>query len=138
MAQTKEPKIDINVHRRILRFLNAARIPEDLMMPPRNEILLVDQRVMEADVELHHDEVPDFHGHPERDPERLKEAAPLFDRELAKQVLCARDDYSPLHGFRHISQIEEIPGFSREILDRLIRLFGPRSRGKWELLYQAH
>lgn len=138
MAQIKEPKIDVNVHRRVLQFFNTARRPEDLMMPPPNEILLVDERVMEADVELHHDEVPDSPGHPERNLKRLEEAAPLFDRELAKQVLGARDDYSPLHGFRHISQLEKIPGFNREILDRLIRLFGPRFRGKWELLYQAH
>ena len=130
----KHPKIDVNAHRCILGFLNAARSPEDLMMPPPNEVLLVDERVMEADVELHHDEVRDSHGHP-GPTMKLKKAAPLLDRELAKRVLQARDDYSPLHGFRHVSQLEKIPGFNREILDRLIRLFSPRFRGKWELLY---
>ena len=131
----KQPEIDVKVHRRVLSFLNAARSPEELMMPPPNDVLLVDERVMEADVELHHDEVRDSHGHPGPTTKRKKEA-PLFDRELAKRVLLARDDYSPLHGFRHISQLQKIAGFNREILDHLILLFGPKFRGKWELFYE--
>lgn len=129
-AQNKQPLIDVNVHRRILGFLNAARRPEDLMVPPTNEILLLDERVMEADEELHHDEIPHEHT-----PKEKRKIDIVLDRDLAKRVLRARDDYNPLHGFRHISQLEKIPGFNRAILDRLIKLFSPRFRGKWEVLY---
>jgi hypothetical protein len=124
--------IDVRVHRRVLGFLNAARSPEDLMVPPPSEILLVYDRVMDADEALHHDEVREAHGHP--GPKKPKTEV-LLEREFAQRVLQARDDYNPLYGFRHISQIEKIPGFNRAILDSLIRLFSPRFRGKWELLY---
>ncbi len=133
MAQIKQPMIDVKVHRRVLGFLNAARSPEDLMMPPPNEILLVDERVMEVDERLHHDEVRDSHGHP--GPKAKRKTEVVLERELAKHVIRARDDYNPLHGFRHISQLEKIPGFNRAILDHLVRLFSPRFRGKWEVLY---
>jgi hypothetical protein len=133
MAEIKQPMIDIKVHRRILGFLNAARRPEDLMVPPPNEVLLIDERVMEADQVLHHDEVRDSHGHP--GPKAKRKTEVVLERELAKRVIRARDDYNPLHGFRHISQLEKIPGFNRAILDRLIKLFSPKFRGKWELLY---
>jgi hypothetical protein len=133
MAQIKQPMIDVKVHRRVLGFLNAARSPEDLMMPPPNEILLVDERVMEVDERLHHDEVRDSHGHP--GPKGKRKTEVVLERELAKRVIRARDDYNPLHGFRHVSQLQTIPGFDRAILDKLIRLFSPRFRGKWEVLY---
>lgn len=132
-TQDKQPKIDVNVHRRILYFLNTARRPEELMVPPPNEILLVDERVMEVDESLHHDEVRDSHG--DTEPKRKHKADVVLERELAKRVLRARDDYNPLHGFRHISQLEKIPGFNRTIVERLIWLFSPRFRGKWEVLY---
>jgi len=137
MDESKPWSVDVKVHRRILAFLNAARRPEELMVPPPNEILLVDDRVMHADEILHHDEVRDSHAHPGPKTKRKTGAAPLLERALAKRVLQARDDYNPLHGFRHISQLEKIPGFNRAILDRLIWIFSPRFRGKWELLYDA-
>ena len=133
MTQIKQPMIDGNVHRRILAFLNAARRPEDLMVPPPNEVLLVDEHVMDADEILHHDEIRDSLGHP--GPKTKRKTEVVLERELAKRVLRARDDYNPLYGFRHISQVEKIPGFDRAILDRLIRIFSPRFRGKWEVLY---
>jgi hypothetical protein len=127
-------QLEQNVHRHILRFLNAARRPEDLMVPPPNEVALIDERVMEADELLHHDEVRDSRNHP-GPLRRPKPATPLIERELAKRVLATRADYSPLHGFRHISQVQKIPGFNRAVLDRLILIFSPRFRGKWEVLY---
>jgi hypothetical protein len=54
MAQIKPPKIDNKVHRRVLSFLSAARIPEDLMVPPQNEVLLIDDRVMHGNQEAVH------------------------------------------------------------------------------------
>lgn len=132
-TQDKQPKIDVNVHRRILNFLNTARRPEELMAPPPNEVLLIDERVMDVDEGLHHDEVRDSHGH--SGPKGKLKIEVVLERELAKRVIRARDDYNPLHGFRHVSQLEKIPGFNRAILDRLIKLFSPRFRGKWEVLY---
>ena len=38
MAQIKQPTIEPKVHRRVLNFLNAARRPEDLMVPPQKEV----------------------------------------------------------------------------------------------------
>ena len=133
--ESKQWTLDVNVHRRILEFVNAARGPKDLMVPPPNEVLILDERVMEADERLHHDEVRDSHGHPGANKKRKTEV--LLERELAKRVIQTRDDYNPLHGFRHISQLQKITGFDRAILDRLIRWFSPRFRGKWELLYDA-
>ena len=131
--ENEQPMIDVNVHRRVLGFLNAARSPRDLMTPPLNEILLIDERVMEVDEALHHDE---DHGHPGNEKRKPHaDATPLLERDLAKRVLRARDDYNPVHGFRHISQLQRVPGFNRAILDRLIKLFAPRFRGKWEVLY---
>lgn len=133
MAEIKQPMIDVKVHRRILVFVNSARRAEDLMLPPPNEVLLVDERVFRLDEDSDHDEIRDSHGHPGPNPKRKAEA--LFDRELAKRVLHARDDHSPLYGFQHINQIQKVVGFDRAILERLIRLFSPRYRGKWELMY---
>lgn len=138
--ESKQWTLEVNVHRRILVFLNEARRPEDLMVPPPKEILLIDERVMHADEVLHHDEVQDSPARPgpkTKHPKRKTDAAPLLEREMAKQGLRARDDYSPLHGFRHISQLQKVPGFDRAVLDRLVPLFSPRYRGKWELLYDA-
>ena len=126
MDQIKQPMLDGNVHRRILGFLNAARRPEDLMAPPQTEVALIDERVMQGneDADEHRQETP--------------KATRLLDRKLAKCVLEARDDYSPLYGFRHISQLQKIPGFDRAILDHLIWTFSPKFQGKWEVLYDAN
>jgi hypothetical protein len=133
MAQIKQPviEIDVKVHRRVLGFLNAARSPQDLMMPPPNEIPLFDPRVMNGAEDL--DEHP-----PSQDHAGLpKGVKPIMDRKLAKRVLRERDDSSPVYGFMHISQLEKIPGINGGILDHLIKLFSPRFRGKWEVLYDA-
>lgn len=133
MAQIKQPMIDVKVHRRVLGFLNAARSPEDLMLPPPSEIPLFDPVMHGMDEALHLDEHPPARDH----AVPPKGVEPIMDRHLAKRVLEARDDHSPLYGFMHISQLEKIPGFDQAILDRLIRLFSPRFRGKWEVLYDA-
>ncbi len=54
MAQTKQPVIDVKVHRRVLGFLNAARRPEDLMVPPQKETTLIDERIMHVYEEVMH------------------------------------------------------------------------------------
>ena len=131
MAESKQQMLDGNVHRRLLTFLNTARRPEDLMVAPPNEVTLIDQRVMHGnDENLHLDEVPHDHEHPH-------EITPLFKRDLARRLLKAREDISPLYGFGHIRQLDKIPGLDKHMLDRLVRLFSARFKGKWELLYDA-
>lgn len=133
MAQINQPMVNVKVHRRVLVFLNAARSPEDLMKPPPNEVPLFDPVMHGMDEVLHLDEHPPAHDTADL-PKGVK---PIMDRDLAKRVLEARDDHSPLYGFIHISQLQKVPGFNRAILDRLILLFSPKFRGKWEVLYDA-
>ena len=75
MAQINQPMIDIEVHRRVLGFLNAARSPQDLMMPPPNEIPLFDPRLMNG--------AEDFDEHPpSQDHAGLpKGVKPIMDRK---------------------------------------------------------
>ena len=128
MDQIKQPMLNANVHRRILGFLNAARRPEELMVPPPNEVALIDLRVMDGNEEAIHAD--------EHRKEALK-ALPLLDRKLAKCVLEVREQISPLYGFQHIRQLENVKGFDQRIFDRFINFFSARSRGKWEVLYDA-
>ena len=93
-TQNKELKIDVKVHRRILRFLNAARRPGDLMQRPIRDIPLYDGRLMEG---VHEDESV-------KESKRI----PLFDQELAKRVLQEKEKISPIYGFQHIRQLLEI------------------------------
>ena len=105
MDQIKQPMLDANVHRRVLGFLNAARRPEDLMVPPRTEVALIDGRVMHGneDAEEHREGTP--------------KAPRLLARELAKCVLEARERISPLYGFQHIHQLEKVRGFETRAPD---------------------
>lgn len=138
MDEGKQLEIDGNVHRRVLAFLNAARRPEELMVPPVQEVPLIDERVMHGIEQiLHLDEHGRDHHHHDDSPHADVDAKRLFDRELAKRVLAEREDISPLIGFQHIRQLQKIAGLSRRLLDRLIFLFSPRFRGKWDVLYES-
>ncbi len=46
VVTTEIEHIELKTHRRILRFLNAARRPEVLMQRPRREIPFIDDMVM--------------------------------------------------------------------------------------------
>lgn len=128
MAQTKQPVIDVKVHRRVLRFLNAARRPEDLMVPPQKEIPLIDERVMFGhEGAMHADE------HRE---EEVK-GKHLLDRELAKRVFEEREKISPLYGFQHIKQLLAIKAFDRPLWERFFPFFSNSVRGQWEVLYDS-
>lgn len=81
--QNKEPMINVKVHRRILRFLNAARRPEDLLQRPRRDIPLRDDRMIDG---VHEDESV-------KESKRI----PLLDKELANRVLQEKEKISPIH-----------------------------------------
>ena len=102
-ADTFVPK----VHRRLLRFLNQARQPEDLLLPPRN------QYIPERE--------PEFRGPNVHDPaEHEHTAKPALEREQAEKILLARDRISPLYGFFNREQLVEVLG--PDLLRKYLRL----------------
>ena len=96
MAHIKQPTIEPKIHRRILRFLNDARTPEELMAPPPTAIRLIDEKVM-----FGHDEAT------HTDEAAAKQVKPelLLDLDVAKCVFKERERISPIYGFRHIEQV---------------------------------
>ena len=115
------PDIETEVHRRILRFLNAARRPEDLMAPPKVEkIQVIDDHVLDDAIEDHVREV------------RVRDIGrePLLDKELAERVFEEREKISPIYGFQHIRQLLDIKDFDF----RIVPFFGRAVYGEWEEL----
>jgi hypothetical protein len=127
MAHVKQPMIDVKVHRRILRFLNAARRPEDLMAPPRKEIPLIRERFMHGN---------EGAAHADEHRENLK-GKHLLDRELAKGVFEEREKISPIYGFQHIRQLLEIKGFDARVLGHMTTAFSAAVHGEWETIYDG-
>ena len=114
--------IDPRAHRRLLRFINQARQPEDLLHPPRN------QYIPEEEVQ--------FRGPNAHDPtEDENREEPLIDREEAEKIFYARDRLSPLHGFINLDQLTKVVG--PETLRRFVDLFsthlGGATFGEWSL-----
>ena len=117
----EEKIIDPKIHRRILRFLNAARRPEDLMHRPIREIPLYDGMLMKG---VHKDEPED---------ELVKESKRiplLLDKELAKRVFEEREEISPIYGFKHIRQLLEIKGFDARFFGHLTAAFSAAVNGR--------
>lgn len=115
-----ETPIDGRTHRRLLRFLNAARSPQDLAFAPQNEIPL-----SEAEPVLRRPVV-------EEQLEREK----LIEFEQARTILTAltaRDQVSPLLGFAHLDQLRDFIARAglEKYLDRLVACMGPATFGEW-------
>jgi hypothetical protein len=55
---------------------------------------------------------------------------------IARSLLDQRDSVGPF-GFTHLKQLEAIKGINRKLLDLLIRLCGPASRGRWDTPYET-
>jgi hypothetical protein len=90
---TRKMTLDPKTHRRLLRFLNAARAPpEDLAFAPLNEIKSEPQETLKR---------PDV-DEPMQERPRKK----LIDFKQARRILEERDKVSPLHGFIHLDQRE--------------------------------
>ena len=134
MTQIATRTLDASVHRRVLAFLNTARRPEDLMTLPQTEFPLFDHRVLHGQEDvLHEDEHRRHAGHRHDAPK----TSHLLDREIAACVLEERDRISPAYGFQHIGQLDNIVALDPKFLDRLITIFSPRYRGKWEVAYDG-
>lgn len=116
--QTKWNDIDPRTHRRILRFINAARRPEDLTLPPNQEIQIIEER-------------PGFKGPDLHEPLRRPTRKGFLDLEVAKRVIDWRERNSPLYGYLNIAQILEIEGI-RDVLDGIFTSLSAASQGQWD------
>ena len=110
-------KIRPEVERRILRFVNAARVPKDLLRPP--------QRFRDTSGEHgpRHDAEHAGHQHPKfpMGPEKL-------DRDLATAIICQR----PPFGYSDLKQLIALDPRRMEIwIDKIIPLFSAASFGAW-------
>lgn len=91
---TRKMTLDPKTHRRLLRFFNGARTPEDLAYGPLNEIKAEPQETLKR---------PDV-DEPMQERPRKK----LIDLEQARRILEERDKVSPLYGFKHLDQLREL------------------------------
>lgn len=113
----KETRIDPRAHRRLLRFLNGARSPEDLMVAPHDR-KFVDEEEAHTDHIEHH-------------PTEKQ----ILERKEAKRILDARDQRHPAHGFGHVRDVIELNPRIAVLLPGLLASFGDATYGRWDLLY---
>lgn len=115
-GRTERPeKIDPGVHRRILRFINDATRPEDLMYPPVQ---------VAGHEEFAHEAMPE---------PRRRDEKPIVEREIAEAIFTHRDETSPL-GFHHVRQLLELEPFRNVHLEAFIHALGHRFYGHWDTL----
>lgn len=106
--------IDPKIHKRLLRFINEARTPDDLMVLPH------ERNVAYEDV-----------GHPEHFDHHHRHES-LFDRKRATELLRVRDEVVPFGGFRNIGEIADILEEWRDFLDHLLEGFNDAIYGRWD------
>lgn len=115
--QAKSQDIDRRSHRRLLRFVNAAQKPDDLMVAPHDR-LLVDE------LEAHSGHV-EHHQHEEH----------MLEEDQAREILDARDEVNPLRGIAKLNDAIAVNARIAGILPGLLVKFGPAKFGRWDLLY---
>jgi hypothetical protein len=106
---------DLHTQQRLLKFINEARVVNDLTVLP-HDVPVVDEEL------AHLGDIP-HHIDPKRTLD-LADACKLFE---------ARIDHNLLHGFTNFKDLVAI--LDRRILDILIRLFGSYRYGRWDYLY---
>jgi hypothetical protein len=109
--------LEPRVQRRILRFVNLARGPDDLVAGPR--------RVIRTHVEQQGLVGPDLH-----EPMPEHERKPVFSKEQAERIIAWRDENSPFYGFLDIRQFREL--IPERLLDVLTSAFGAAAYGRWD------
>jgi hypothetical protein len=115
--ENDEVEIDPRVHRRLLRFINGARGPEDLLIAPNKREVIDEEQ-----------EHPDF-------AEKESEVEEMFEAEHARELIAARDRVSPIQGFAHIRDAIAVNPNLANVLENLVACLGPASFGRWDLLY---
>ena len=117
VTQMNRPKgrTDVRAQQRALRFVNAARVPEDLTVLP-HDIQVVDEAA----------------GHMGDIPHHAEHKRTL-DLKTAKRILNARIEANLLHGFVNIRDLIAIdPRF----FDHFVSAFGAATYGRWDYLYE--
>ncbi len=109
--------IDPKVHRRLLRFLNEARQPDDLTALPSQRVIAFEDA-----------------GHPESAAHHHHTGPHLLSRAAAQQILQRRDQLFPL-GLRNIGDAIAIDKNLGDLLGNLVAGFGPATFGRWDTLY---
>ena len=115
----KEIKFDSKTHRRLLNFINRARIPEELAFSPHHKNRFMSEPVMKRrDIDE-----PDMEKMPEQ----------FISIEQARHILKVRDKVSPVHGFGNIDQLRETIDISRftKYFDHLISIMSALTFGEW-------
>jgi FtsP/CotA-like multicopper oxidase with cupredoxin domain len=133
--------------RRVLKFLNAARSPQDLVATPPREVPFIDERQahgIHLDENHSRGEQPGGHGHgapghgaPASVGRGHGRRQALFNRHVANHVLADRIRKRPVHGFAHIDEVLDVEHFKPELLDHLFTLLGPGVYGEWEVLHDG-
>ena len=116
---TRDVSFAATVQRRVLRFFNNARFPEQLLVAPHDRIAI--------DEETHH--TSDHMEHFEHLQPKL-----LLDRKTAQQIILLRDREFAGRGFLHIRDLNAIRGLA-DILASILARFGSATYGRWDLLY---
>lgn len=117
-SKAKTLKLELAIHRRILRFLNEAIEPEDLMY--------------EKVAHHVHEGVP---GEDDAEEERTIKPRKILDHHIAKEILEFRDQEHPL-GFQHIRDVLKTTLFDRSHLDILHHHFSEMFFGSWSAFPQ--
>jgi len=113
-TEQRTPEADTRTQQRALRFVNDARVPDDLTVVP-HDVQVVDEAASHMGDIPHH--VP---------------LQRTLDVKVAARILEARHQANAARGFAHIQELITIhPG----LLDWLIDSFGPATYGRWDYLY---
>jgi hypothetical protein len=113
-AASSTGKIHVHTQERVLRFVNAARVPADLTVLPHN-LRVVDEAAAHMGDIPHH-----------------VEQRRTLDIKTAGRILKARREANLLHGF---VAIKDLIVLDRHILDIFLSAFGPAIYGRWDYLY---
>ena len=106
-------KLEPEVHRRILSFVNEAIYPEDLVYAKMTRV--------PGEGNMPHEDNPE-----EIESERKK----ILDFEIAKEIIDSRNREFPL-GFRHLKELLDVVRINPRFLDGLLRHFGRAMFGQW-------
>jgi hypothetical protein len=101
--------------RRLLRFINEARVPADLTVLP-HDVQVVDEAAAHLGDIPHHVEVKR-----------------TLEPEVAEELFEARIRHNFVTGFTRFEDILQI--LDRRLIDLLLRRFGPHNYGRWDYLY---
>ena len=106
----EEKVIDPKIHRRILGFLNTARSPKDLLLPPQQKVEIEEEHRVISPIRAKRA--------PRRKPVRRGTA--LIDAQTAKVIFSWRENNEPLTGYTHIKFLFEL--FERPVAAELIEV----------------